>query len=161
MQQLSRRRFLRLGLGFGALALLLGGPALARADEAALLDALSDRLFAEDAGTPDPMPAPSRLGAGARAWAFAANLPPAARYQLRGLLRGLEWGAVLVGGARFSRLDAAGQDRVLAHLAGSAGAPGRLALHALRQLCAMGTFTHPGTWAAIGYGGPQLPAAAP
>lgn len=159
--ELSRRHFLRLGLWTGAATLLVGGPAAwVQSDEAAVLDALADRLFAEADGADAPMPKPSSFGAGARAWAYAAALPPAARWQVRGLLRLVEWGAVASGGARFTRLPPAAQDRVLDRLA-AGGRGGRLALGALKQLCAMGAFTHSQTWAAIGYGGPRLPPPSP
>jgi Gluconate 2-dehydrogenase subunit 3 len=155
--ELSRRHFLRLGLWTGAAALLVGGPTVwVQSDESAVLDALADRLFAEADGTDAPMPKPSSFGAGARAWAYVAVLPATARWQVRGLLRLVEWAGVVSGGARFTRLAAAEQDRLLDRLA-AGGQGGRLALGALKQLCAMGTFTHSQTWTAIGYDGPRLP----
>ena len=157
--ELSRRHFLRLGMWTGAVALVIGGPAAwAQSDEAAVLDALADRLFAEADDTTSPMPRPSSFGAGARAWAYTSHLPGAARWQVRGLLRLVEWGGVASGGARFTRLAPAQQDLLLDRLA-AGGRGGRLALGALKQLCAMGTFTHSQTWAAIGYDGPRLPPA--
>ena len=153
--QLSRRRFLLLGLGTGALALLIGLPA-ARTRETVVLDALSDALFAGA-----PLPLPSEIGAGEAAWAHAAALPWEARAQLRGLLRGIEWGAVLAAGARFSHLDLEARQALLARLGSSSADTSRRALGALKQLCAIGTFSHPRVWAAIGYDGPHLPPRAP
>ena len=144
----SRRRFLSLGVAGGGAAQLLG---LAPAREVQILDALADRLFFAPG-----MPKPSTLGAGARAWAFAMELPAFDRAQLRGLLRAIDWGPCLRWGARFPNLGEAEQDAILTALCEAEALTPRLALQALRQLLAMGTFTHPTVWAAIGYDGPTI-----
>jgi hypothetical protein len=115
------------------------------------LDAVADRVF-EAPG----FPRPSSLDAGAHAWAHAVHLPFTVRTQLRGLLRALQFGAVLTHGSRFTHLDPDQQTAVLQRLGDAEHWLPREALMGLKQLCAVGTFRHPRTWAAIGYDGPTI-----
>ena len=152
--QLTRRRFLVLGFVGGAVALAVGlAPTWSR--EEALIDALSDGFFAvgEDAvegpAAAAGFPLPSSLRAGAQAWAFVGRLPTAARWQARGAIRALDRAGLAAGGGRLSHLPVGRRQE-------SPVGPLRLLTLAVRQLCALGTFTQPAMWAAIGYDGPTV-----
>lgn len=129
-----------------------GGAAVAHQRvEEGILDALADAFFAAPG-----MPTPSALGAGRYARVFVAQLPAEAQWQLGGLLRLIEWGGLLFTGRRFTLLDLDRRREVLSRLATSSVQPMRLAVVALKQVCAMGTFRHPATWTVLGYDGPSL-----
>jgi hypothetical protein len=152
--QISRRRMLGLGLVGGAGTLLIGIlPVFSR--EEAVLDAIADRLFGRSG-----MPTPSEVEAGRHAWAFAMNLPADVQLQLRGLLRLIEWGALPRYGARFTALDPEQQDELLRAMSEAEATLPRMAFQGLKSICAFGTFRHPKFWAAIGYDGPTIGAAA-
>lgn len=157
--QLSRRRFLGLGLATGAVTLLVGlPPALGRRPDAGgqgparVLDALTDAIFQD----PDAvgLPRAREVDAGARTWRVVQGLPRPARVQALGLVRGLEYGAVALAGRRFTRLSEAEQRALVARLALVRGRAPRRALAELKGLCALGLLTHPRAWAAMGYSGP-------
>lgn len=158
---LSRRQTLRLGLLAGVGALLLGLPP-ARATpprspvEATLLGLVAQAILLPGDDADGAWPDPLELDAGTHAWAFVQHMPLVARLQLSGLLRALEHGARLRTGRPFSRLPLDQRHSLLVAMAESRLLTPRLALGALKQVCAMGTLRHPRTWAALGYDGPTL-----
>lgn len=165
----TRRAFLRLAgasVAFAGLANLRALPAQAlephaagerffAADDAERLAAVAERLVA----TGDPgMPAFRDTRALRTIDALCARLDPALTGPLPLLLRLVEWGPLLFDWrlARFSRLDAAGQD---AHLEGwmrSRFHWRRLGFLALRNLALLGYYSQQETWPGIGYRGPLL-----
>lgn len=156
--QMSRRRVLQLGLLGSLGALALGVPVLRSAGrEAELLSLVTQALFlpGEDPdshGLPDAF----EVDAGVHAWAFVQHMPAPVRWQLSGLLRALEHGARLRTGRPFSALSVEERHGLLVGLANSRARTPRLALSALKQVCAMGLLRHPRAWAALGYDGPTL-----
>ncbi|MDP6933726.1 MAG: hypothetical protein QGG40_12460 [Myxococcota bacterium] len=159
---LTRRRFLSLGLAGGALALIFGVGRCGRQEEPGrsrevqLLDLLADSFFAAPRPNTLSFPRPSDLDAGRHAWAFAQHLPRVDQWQVKGLLRLVEWSSIAWAGSRFSRLDPDLRLGVLGAWASSSRTSLRLVVGALKQLCAMGVFRHPQVWAAIGYDGPTV-----
>ncbi len=59
-------------------------------------------------------------------------------------------------GSRFSRLDAADQDRVLASLESSSSDLLRAGFEGLKSLVFMGYYRDPRTWSILGYDGPMV-----
>ena len=90
--------------------------------------------------------------------ALCAALDPAATAPLPALLRLVEWGPLLFEHrfARFTTLDAAGQDAALAGWMRSELALRRMAFYALRNLSLLGYWSQDATWPLIGYAGPLL-----
>jgi hypothetical protein len=170
--RLSRRRFIKLGLGgavlLGAGTLLsrcLGGYDLPE-EVARRLRALSTKeylifqaiaarvLRADGEGYPDP----EELDVGLFVDGFVARLDPADAGDLRNLLNAVEHLSPLMAGRleRFTRLETDGQDEVLNALMTSDVGMARGAFDALKTLCVMAYFRHERTWTAIGYDGPQV-----
>jgi hypothetical protein len=92
--------------------------------------------------------------------ALCAGLDPAATAPLPALLRLVEWGPLLFDGrlARFTALDAAGQDAALGGWMTSRLALRRMGFYALRNLAQLGYWSQRETWSLVGYAGPLLAA---
>lgn len=166
----TRRGFL--GLAGGAVA--LGGLAQLRALPAGAAEPATDggaRFFADrereiltrivermvDTGEPGA-PAVRATRTIDTIDGLCRTLEPALTAPLPALVRLVEWGPLLFDGrfARFSSLDAAGQD---AHLTGwmrSRIGLRRLGFLALRNLALLGYWSQDETWPLIGYQGPLL-----
>jgi hypothetical protein len=90
--------------------------------------------------------------------ALCAGLDPATTAPLPALLRLVEWGPLLFERrfARFSTLDAAGQDAALAGWMRSGLALRRMGFYALRNLALLGYWSQDETWPLVGYAGPLI-----
>jgi hypothetical protein len=77
-------------------------------------------------------------------------------WQVRGLLRFVEWDPVLRHAGRFSRLSPTAQDAWLRRQSQSSVALRRQVFSALKMLGAMGTWQQDHRWPAIGYPGPMV-----
>jgi hypothetical protein len=90
--------------------------------------------------------------------ALCASLDPAATAPLPALLRLVEWGPLLFDHrfARFTTLDAEGQDASLAGWMRSDLTLRRMGFYALRNLSLLGYWSQDETWPLIGYAGPLL-----
>jgi hypothetical protein len=160
---LSRRRFLRTTL-FGSLALgcaavvgrHLSGYSLEDAKakrlrvlspkEFLILSAVAARVLDGDG--------PRDVEAALSADAYLAHVPAALSGDVRACLQLLEHTATAT--SRFTHLDAAGQDAVLAGWQSSRFAVKRQGFQALRTLCFLGYYRDPRTWPMLGYSGPML-----
>lgn len=168
MTPLSRRGFLALAGGAGALASLASLRAI---PAAALVADPSARFFAArereiltqvvermvDTGEPGA-PAVRATRTIETIDALCAGLEPATTAPLPALLRLVEWGPLLFERrmARFTSLDAAGQDAALRGWMTSGLALRRLGFHALRNLALLGYWSQDETWSLVGYAGPLL-----
>ncbi len=83
------------------------------------------------------------------------------RDDLTAALQLVEWWPLVTRGTRFTRLDAAAQDDLLADMAGSRLAERRTAFQALKFVTVFFYYTQEPTWAAIGYDGPWVPRSLP
>jgi hypothetical protein len=147
---LSRRAF---GLGaVGTLAIVAAGAPIlwSIVDEDAVIRAATRTLFPPTDGSVDP----DTLDVPGAIRRYLAVLPERQRWEARGLLRLIELGAVP--GARFSRLTDAERTAALEAMAAASLAHRRLLVGSLKQLCAMGYWQHPETWAFLGYEGPTV-----
>ena len=160
---ITRRRFLALGTMGGALALLLGGSGwvaqtTSTKREIEIFDALSDAFFSvqEQNNNGPAFPKPSSIDAGLHVWKQMQSFPAAVRWQVRGLLRLIEHAPIPTTGSRLSKLSHSEAVSWLQNWSTSRLVTPRLMVQALKQLCAMGTFTRPETWNAIGYDGPTI-----
>ena len=90
--------------------------------------------------------------------ALCGSLDPAATAPLPALLRLVEWGPLLFERrfARFTTLDAAGQDAALTGWMRSDLALRRMGFYALRNLSLLGYWSQDATWPLVGYAGPLL-----
>jgi hypothetical protein len=90
--------------------------------------------------------------------ALCARLDPASTAPLPALLRLVEWGPLLFERriARFTGLDAAGQDAALHGWMTSGLALRRMGFFALRNLALLGYWSQDETWPLVGYAGPLL-----
>jgi hypothetical protein len=166
-EPISRRRFLRRTL-LGAALLAVGGTALRhlsgyRLDErlarrlrvlspkeAIVLGAACRRLLAADeAGAPSP----DALGVVEAIDGYLAGLPPALAGDVRALIQLLEHSPFLfdLRASRFTHLDDAGQDAVLAAWAGSRLELRRQGFAALKSLAALGYYGDARTFAILDY----------
>lgn len=73
------------------------------------------------------------------------------RAQVRLFLGALEWGAVLLAGGRFSRLDARARARVVERLSRSPLRLVRAGTWGVRTLALLGVYGRPAVWPTIGY----------
>jgi hypothetical protein len=146
----TRRAF---GFGLlGSIGLLLVGVPLWAVDEDAFLLAAIEACFP---ATGD-LPSPGDCGAVAAVRAYVAEMPSTLQWQVRGLFRVIESHTLATRGSRFSKLDLATRTAALAALATSAVYPERLLANGIKQLCAMGYWSRPQTWAHLGYDGPLV-----
>lgn len=158
-QGLTRRRAIRLGVG-GLVAGLVAARTLGYPDlpgwtgahlapwEAHVLRAAAEALAPEiDGATLDAVPTAVDR--------YLTSLPLAMINEVHLMLRAVEHGTILQASRRFTRMARADRQAWLARL--GRFTPGRLAWRGLRDLCFMGIYQQPSTWAAIGYGGPTLP----
>ncbi len=168
----GRRRFLRLGIG-GAVLVGLGGllgwqtsgyrvpPEVARAlasltpKQYWIVRAIATRILRRDA---DDLPTAEQVEAARFIDAFAAELHPSDRRDMGRLLALVEHVLPFTYGHfdRFTRLDGAAQDQVLAAMMKSSVGTLRGGFDALKSLCVMAYFRDARTWPAIGYGGPWV-----
>lgn len=176
----SRRAFLRRALRGGAVAAVaLGGSALAirlggyDLDErraaylrilspwhVVVLDAVAARLCLADVpydavGAPPP---PSAVGVSEFVDAFVAASHPTVQRDVQGLIALVEhlWPLRCGYARRFSGLDAAAQDDVLARMESASVGLVRGAFQGLKTLIMMGYWRDPRTWGVLGYDGPQV-----
>lgn len=144
---LSRRSVLRLGfltaLGFT----VLGLTPVIRTSQAKVLENALDPIFGTSSSIPSAVEAIQR---------YLALLPPRQQWQVRGLLRAVEWGPILSRGRRFTRLEPVERADWLARLSRSRSALNRQIFTALKQLGAMGIYQLDANWKALGYPGPLL-----
>lgn len=170
--RLGRRRLLRWGLG-GAAAVGLGGllawhtsgyevpAAVARRlrglspKEYLIVRAAAARILRSE--RPED-PTADEVDAALFVDGYVARLDEANREDLKKLLHLLEHALPLGTGrlSRFTRLDAPGQDAVLASMMTSSVGVLRGAFDSLKGLCAMAYWRDPRTWPAIGYDGPLV-----
>jgi hypothetical protein len=143
---LSRRSVLRLGL-FSALGFtVLGVTPVIRTSHQKVLQAAFDQVFGISS-TAAAVDATQR---------YLAELPLRQQWQVKGLLRAVEWGPLFSQGGRFTRLDPADQRRWLDQLSRSASPLSRQIFTALKQLGAMGIYQLDAHWETLGYPGPLL-----
>lgn len=170
--KVSRRRFVRLGLG-GAALLGVGGVLAwqtsgyeVSAETAARLYALSPkeylivsalaaRMLRRDA---EDLPTPEELEAALAIDVLVARLDADNRRDLLRLLHALEHVLPLSVGvaSRFTRASGPEQDLVLQAMSEHSVGLLRGAFSALKSLCVMAYFSSPLTWGAIGYDGPLV-----
>ena len=150
---LDRRQLGQIGLG-ALLGLGVASPAAlwVVVDEDALVLALCDALFPPIGG----LPTAAEVDAPARVRAYLDALPARTRWEARGALRLVEGRTLATHGAPFSALTREDREQVLIAMAGSALLPERLLAQAVKQLCAMGYWQAPETWAHLGYDGPWV-----
>jgi len=171
--KVSRRRFVAV-VG-GVLALASGAVAFTRArgysvpaEVAAALESLAPwqyvvvqsvarRIAAPDRDSPD-IPTTDDTDVAGFADAYVARLPAALRRDLLRAVAFVEHLAPLGVGcaARFTRLSAADQDRVLASLESSGQDLLRGAFEGLKALVFMGYYRDPRTWRILRYDGPRV-----
>ncbi len=125
------------------------------------LEALQSRLCRPDG---DDLPTPEEAGAFEATRSYIEALPPDARDQLGFLIALVEVSPRVLGPERlrFTALSPSAQDEVLRAWAESALPPRRAVLGVLKGVCAVGYWSRPDTWAAIGYNpadNPGLPEA--
>jgi hypothetical protein len=168
--RVSRRSFLALaggGAAFGSIASLRSVPAAAvevasaapvaffAPREREILTQIVERMV--DTGDPS---APTVRGSGTMETidALCAGLDPNATAPLPALIRLVDWGPLLFERrlARFTSLDAAGQDAQLASWMTSGLALRRMGFYALRNLALLGYWSQDATWPLVGYAGPLL-----
>lgn len=161
---LTRRRLLKLGVGLGGVALLLGGggswlladrPARAGLKvlsdgEASFVEALADALF--PAGNPLGVPA-SAVDVVGGADAYIAGMLPRDRKGLRALLRAIEqWPRMSMESTRrFSELDVPARVEVLRAFDDSSVVERRLLGSLLRTLVAVSYFDDARVLAALSF----------
>lgn len=172
MERISRRRFVRWGIG-GTIAVGLGS-VLAwqlrgyvvssdverrlralNAKEYLIVKAAAARILRSD--RPED-PTADDLDVALFVDELVARLDEATRDDLKKLLHLLEHGLPISSGhvSRFTRLDGEGQDAVLTAMMMSSVGLLRGAFDSLKSLCAMAYYRDPRTWAAIGYDGPWV-----
>jgi hypothetical protein len=170
--RLTRRRLLRLGIG-SAIAVGVGGILVWHSTgydvpdrirrrlralgpkELVVVEAIAERLLRSDGGA---FPDPAQLEIALFVDGFLERIHPDDVTDLRRLLSLLEHVLPLRSGfaSRFTRLDGAARDHVLAAMQTSSVAALRGAHDSLRSLCAMAYFHRPETWTALGYDGPLV-----
>jgi D-cysteine desulfhydrase len=89
---------------------------------------------------------------------YLVHLPLRTRHELTAALWTVEHGTtpLLVGWSRFTECDAEQRVRHLARLEGLGGLA-QQCYRAVRELCMLGYYQQPSTWASIGYDGPRVP----
>jgi hypothetical protein len=118
-----------------------------------ILQAIARRILATDG--PDA-PTADQAEVALFADGYLARLDPGLRSDLRALIQLFEHSAALLG-SRFTHMDPATQDRVLADWQSSRLAVRRQGLQALRSLCFFGYYRDERSWPLLGYTGPLLP----
>ncbi len=171
--QVTRRKFLA-GLG-GALVLASGIVAVVRTHgydlppeiagklvglapwEYVLVKTAARRVCAADVDD-GSVPSPDDTDVAGFADRYVASMPPALKSDLKGLFALVEHGAPIACGfsSRFSKLDAASQDRVLAWLESNDVTLLRGGFAGLKSLLFMGFYRDPRTWKILGYDGPRV-----
>lgn len=151
---LSRRRFLALGVGAGAV-LLAGGvafqeiarvPGRLSARDRRLIDALAVTLYPGNPGPPG-----DTVGVADFVDRYVQEgLEPTMARVLRGLFFALEWGAVAGAGGRFTSLSPARRTACLRAME-EGGAPAlRSAVFGLKSIVNLAYFDHPAVRDAVG-----------
>ena len=146
---LSRRAF---GLGLVSSVALAGVGALSLANERQVLRAAIEAFYPPV----DGLPRAAEIGAVAAVETYLEKLPAFVALQARGLFRSVEWLPVPVRGSRFSQLPVEARVAFLQSMSVSTLYPQRLAVHALKQICAVGYWQHDQTWSYLGYDGPLV-----
>lgn len=120
--------------------------------EYAVLRAAADRIVPAASGQPGALAlgVPARID---RELAFH-GLP--LRDDMTAALQLVEWWPLIGRGSRFTRLDGAAQDAVLASLAASRLAACRTAFQGIKFVTVFFAYTQEPTWPAIGYDGPWV-----
>jgi hypothetical protein len=116
------------------------------------------RIAAPDRPEDRSIPSADELDVAAFVDEWTARLPPTMRRDLGRFLGYVEHIAPIGAGlaARFTRLTAEDQDRVLASVEGSSSDLLRAGFDGLRALVFLGYYRDPGTWRIIGYDGPYV-----
>jgi hypothetical protein len=125
-----------------------------------VVDALVARFCASDVpyGEDGAPPSPTEVGAAEFVDTFLAAADRPIRRDVLALLSVVEHGYPLACGERhrFTALDAAAQDRVLARMEASSVDMLRGAFGALKSLTLMAYYRDPRTWGILGYDGPLV-----
>jgi len=170
---LGRRRFVKAGIAF---ALLLGGSAVAvvrtrgysvpggrtllgmTAWQFVVVQHAARRIAAPDRPDDASIPGADDTDVVGFVDGWMARMHPGLKRDLGRFLGYLEHLApVAVGmGSRFSRLDPADQDHVLASLESSSSDLLRAGFEGLKSLVFMGYYRDPRTWSILGYDGPMV-----
>ena len=116
------------------------------------------RIVAPDREGDASIPSPDDLDLAAFVDKWTAHLPRSVRRDLGRFLAYVEHVAPVRAGfmARFTRLDAERQDRVLASIEGSSSDLLRAGFDGLRALVFLGYYRDPRTWGIVGYDGPLV-----
>lgn len=171
-KKITRRRFLRLGIG-GAVVLGAGGVLAWQTTGYSVADDVQRRLqalspkeylvaraVAARMMRPDrrDLPTPDQVEAAIHMDMLVARLDDASKADLKHLLHAVEHLFPLATGrvTRFTRLDGAAQDAVLTSMMTSSTLLLRGAFEALKGLAAMAYFRDERTWTPIGYDGPLV-----
>jgi hypothetical protein len=170
-RRLSRRRLLEAGaaiavaLGAGVTLRMRGYPVPPRpllvlsAWQYAVVQHAARRIAAPDAAaTKAGVPAADETGVADFADAWIARMNPRMRRDLLRFLAFVEQVAPFGCGylGRFTRLEPAAQDRVLASIEGSSHGLLRAGFDGLKALVFLGYYRDPRTWSVMGYDGPLL-----
>lgn len=172
MTSMSRRRWIRVGLGGSILLGLGGGLAWSQSGysvprevaarlvalspkEYRIVEAIAARILRRDE---DDLPTAEEVDAALAIDGLVARLDPANRTDLLRLLQLVEHGLPIAGGhaSRFTRLAGSARDDVLRAMESSSVELLRGGFAALKSLCVMSYFSHPLSWGAIGYDGPLV-----
>ena len=144
---LSRRSVLRLSF-FSALGLTtLGLVPIVQTPGRKVLGAAFDLVLGVSTQQTQALDAAER---------YLQGLPKKQQWQIRGLIRAIEWGPVFTKGRRFTKLDSGNQTQWLSDLATSNSSLQRQLFVGLKQIGAMGFYQAYSSWEQLGYPGPLL-----
>ncbi len=126
--------------------------------EFVVLQHAARRIAAPDPGPGPSPPSPDDVDVAGFADTWVARLDASLRRDVRRLLGFVEHVAPLTVGftSRFTRLDGAAQDRVLAAVEASPSDLVRSCFEGLKALVFMGYYRDPRTWRLLGYDGPLV-----
>lgn len=125
--------------------------------EYVVLRAVCDRMVPPSGGQPGAL----TLGVPARIDHELSFHESKLRSDITAALQLVEWWPLVTRGTRFTRLDAAAQDQLIADMATSRLAERRTAFQGLKFVAMFLTYTQEPTWSAIGYDGPWVPRGLP
>lgn len=101
----------------------------------------------------EDLPGPGQIGALDRSLRYLRHMPGDTREQMSQILALVEVGPLFLGPSRwrFTALRPEEQDVYIQGWADSSVPARRALFRALKSVCVMGYWSHPGTWGAIGY----------
>lgn len=169
----TRRRLLSFGLG-GAAMLAAGGvwswfrggysvppgdvPVALTVKELAIVRAIVEALHPADGDLPSGLSIGVHLRIDEEVWSANDH----ARADLKAAIGVLEHVPLLFGwGGRLTHLPPADRVAFLVEVMATGPGPIGRAATAIKQLCSLFYYSHPATWAAIGYDGPWVPESPP